>query len=190
MGHSQTNKSESREKILRAAADRFREFGVNGIGLDALMKEAGLTHGGFYRHFSSREELVGEAIEKALQDGSRNVQDTVSRGKELSLEGLVDAYLSKRHRDNLASSCAVTSLSADTIRSNEHGRSAYTRQVKAYLDLLNGLIEKKEGSEEKVVLALSTLVGALSISRAVNDPKLSREILKTTAKELKSYLQS
>ncbi len=185
MGHSQSNKIENHDKIVRIAANRFRELGVDGVGVDGLMKEAGLTHGGFYRHFSSREELVGEAIEKALEDGSRNVQETVSKGQELSLEGLVGAYLSKRHRDNLANSCAVTSLSSDTIRSNERGRSAYTRQVERYLDLLIGLISGNEKeSRKKAISTLSTLVGALSMARAVNDKKLSREILKSAAGDL------
>src|SRR5258707_1291662 len=79
MGHSKAEKAESHDRIVRTAATRFREIGVNGIGLADLMKEAGLTHGGFYRHFASRDELVAEAIERALHDGSKGAFEAVAK---------------------------------------------------------------------------------------------------------------
>jgi TetR/AcrR family transcriptional repressor of nem operon len=189
MGHSKAEKAQSHARIVKNAAARFREQGVEGIGVADLMKESGLTHGGFYRHFGSRDELVAEAIEQALRDGAQAV-DAIARLRNAPLASLVDAYLSAAHRDNLATSCAVTTLAGDVARSNDRARTAYTRQVGMYLDLLTRLIaaERKKSKRAKAIAALSTLVGAVSMARAVNDEKLSREILKAAADELKAQL--
>src|SRR6478736_4736355 len=125
MGYSQADKVESHDRIVHIAATRFRENGLNGIGVAELMKDAGLTHGGFYRHFASRDELVAEAIERALSEGAQAVAAT-AEAPHCPLDALVDAYLSRTHRDNLATSCAVTTLAADVARSNERARAAYT----------------------------------------------------------------
>ena len=190
MGHSQADKDESHDRILRVAAARFRESGVDGIGVADLMKDAGLTHGGFYRHFASRDELVAEAIECALRDGGQRTVDVVETSKQSPLAALVDGYLSTAHRDSLATSCAVATLAADVARSNDGARSAYTRQVGTYLELLTKLIagDKQRSRRMKAIAALSTLVGAVSMARAVNDEKLSREILKSAADQLKAQL--
>jgi TetR/AcrR family transcriptional repressor of nem operon len=189
MGKSQKDKAESHDRIVQVAAARFRETGIDGVGVADLMKDAGMTHGGFYRHFASREELVTEGVEQALSDGSR-VVETLANSDQASLKILVDGYLSTMHRDNLTSSCAVTTLVSDVARSNDHTRSAYTRQVGLYVALLTKLIagEKQKKKRTKAISALATLVGALSMARAVNDETLSREILKSAADELKMQL--
>jgi len=189
VGHSQADKAESHDRIVQVAAARFRENGVGGIGVADLMKDAGLTHGGFYRHFASRDELVAEAIERALGDGARAVA-AVAKVPDRPLAALLDAYLSTAHRDALATSCAVTTLAADVARCNQSARSAYTRQVEAYLELLTGLISSnaQRARRRKALAALSALVGAVSMARAVNDDELSREILKSVADELKAAL--
>lgn len=192
MGHSKANKEQSHARIVQTAAARFREAGVEGVGVADLMKDAGLTHGGFYRHFASRDELVAEAVERALSDGGRAVEAVAASkaSRQTVACALVDAYLSTAHRDGLATSCAVTTLAGDVARSNERARSAYTRQVETYLELLANLAaeEKSKAKRTKAIAALSTLVGAVSLSRAVNDEKLSREILKAAADELKALL--
>ncbi|RSZ45984.1 MULTISPECIES: TetR/AcrR family transcriptional regulator [unclassified Variovorax] len=192
MGHSKANKEQSHARIVQTAAARFREEGVDGVGVSDLMKEAGLTHGGFYRHFASRDELVAEAVESALSDGSRAVEAVAASkaSRQVVAATLVDAYLSTAHRDSLATSCAVTTLAGDVARSNERARAAYTQQVNTYLDLLANLAaaEKSKGKRAKAIAALSSLVGAVSLSRAVNDEALSREILKAAADELKALL--
>ena len=188
MGHSREDKAASHDRIVQMAAKRFREQGVDRIGVADLMRDAGLTHGGFYRHFASRDELVVAAIERALGQGSRAVE-AVAKIKEAPLAAVVDGYLSAAHRDTLATSCAVATLAGDVARSNDRARSAYTRQVEIYLELLTKLIAgNKQRRRRKAIAALSTLVGALSISRAVNDEKLSQEILKSAADELKAQL--
>ena len=98
MGHSRAEKAESHDRIVKVAATRFRENGVEGVGVADLMKDAGLTHGGFYRHFASRDELVAEAIERALGEGSQAVT-AVAQAQDCPLDALVDGYLSIAHRD-------------------------------------------------------------------------------------------
>lgn len=192
MGHSKANKEQSHERIVQTASARFREEGVDGLGVADLMKEAGLTHGGFYRHFASRDELVAEAVECALSDGGRAVEAVAAskESREVVAGRLVDAYLSTAHRDGLATSCAVTTLAGDVARSNERTRAAYTRQVNTYLELLAKLAaaEKSTVKRAKAIAALSSLVGAVSLARAVNDEALSREILKGAGDELKALL--
>ena len=193
MGHSKAEKVESHDRIVKVASERFRELGVDGIGVADLMQEAGLTHGGFYRHFGSRDDLVTEAIERALRDGSQGAFDAVAKSKlpkQALLFALVDWYLSIGHRDGRATGCAVTALAGDVARSGERARSAYTRQVDAYLDLFMTLIngDKPKPKRAKAITAWATLVGAVSMARAVNDDKLSREILKTASDELKALL--
>ena len=193
MGHSQENKADSHDRIVRTAAARFRELGVDGLGVADLMKEAGLTHGGFYRHFASRDVLVAEAVERALHDGAQGAFDAVAASKlpkRALLFALIDWYLGSTHRDALATSCAVTSLAADVARSGARPRAAYTRQVEAYLALFAQLIdvEPPKLARSRAVATWATLVGALSMARAVDDEKLSHEILKTAADELKARL--
>jgi len=192
MGRSQADKAESHARIVRTTASRFRESGIEGMGVADLMKEAGLTHGGFYRHFASRDELVAEAVEMALRDGGQAVEKIrqLKHPPATVMALLVDGYLSATHRDNLATSCAVTTLAGDVSRSNGRARAAYTRQVDIYLEVLTGLVtgEKQKGKRAKAITALATLVGAVSMARAVDDDKLSREILKSAAEELKAQL--
>jgi TetR/AcrR family transcriptional repressor of nem operon len=192
MGHSKTDKQRSRERIVKTAAKAFRERGVEGIGLADLMKAAGLTHGGFYGHFASRDELIAEAVELALGEGGGAMASIVEgkSSRKTALAQLIDAYLSLAHRDQLGTSCAVATMANDVSRSGARCRSAYTRQVGRYLDLLVGLIatEERKSRRARAMAALSTLVGAVSMARAVNDEKLSRELLKAAADELKKQL--
>jgi len=192
MGHSKAQKEKTHQRIVKTAAARFRERGVDGIGLADLMKQADLTHGGFYAHFASREELVAEAVECALRDGGEAVAAIASTKQSPAavLRLLVDAYLSLAHRDGWATSCAVATLAGDVARSSARARKAYTRQVGKYLELLTRLVatDKRRSRRARAIAALAALVGAVSMARAVNDEKLSREILKSAADELKAQL--
>jgi TetR/AcrR family transcriptional repressor of nem operon len=189
MGHSKAEKAENHERIVQVAAGIFRELGLDGISVADLMQSAGLTHGGFYRHFDTRDDLVAEAVERALEDGSA-AADAIAANPRSSIATVVDAYLSLAHRDNIASSCAVSALANDVARSTDRARSAYSQQVGRYASLIAGLIahmpQKKRRST--ALAALATLVGAVSLARAVNDEALSREILKSAADDLKARL--
>src|SRR5258706_5640890 len=189
MGHSQEEKEQHHGRIVRVAAARFREDGVGGVGVAELMQEAGLTHGGFYRHFASRDDLVAEAIACALRDGGQAVAALANLEHD-ALRKLIEAYLSDKHRDDLATSCAVATLAADVTRCNHAARTAYTNQVSTYLEILTKLIagESSRARRKKAIAALSTLVGAVSLARAVNDKALSSEILDDARDELQAQL--
>ena len=189
MGHSRANKRKHHEQIVGVAASRFREDGVDRVGVADLMHDAGLTHGGFYRHFESRDELVAEAVERALHDGGQAMA-AVAESPQDPLGAVIDAYLSTSHRDNLRTSCAVTTLATDVARSNPRARAAYTRQVGVYIDMLVGLLPPGSDAPRRAaaIAALSTLVGAVSMARAVDDEALSDEILASAATELKAQL--
>jgi TetR/AcrR family transcriptional repressor of nem operon len=190
VGHSKADKLASRARIVKVAADMFRERGVHGIGLVELMDHAQLTHGGFYKHFESREELVAEAVERALADGSA-VANAIAARPEATIGSVIDAYLSLAHRDNVAASCAVTTLAGDVARSNDRSRTAYTHQVERYVALIAKLVGHLKGKKRRAsaLAALATLVGAVSMARAVNDEQLSTEILTATAEKLKELLR-
>lgn len=190
MGHSRANKRQHHEQIVGVAASRFREDGIEGVGVADLMHDAGLTHGGFYRHFESRDDLVAEAVERALHDGGQAMA-AVAESPLDPLGAVIDAYLSTTHRDNLASSCAVTTLAADVARSNPRVRAAYTAQVGVYIEMLVSLLQPGPIDRRRAtaISALSTLVGAVSMARAVDDEELSREILASAASELKASLR-
>jgi TetR/AcrR family transcriptional repressor of nem operon len=186
MARSQAEKDASHRRIVKAAAAQIRRDGVDAVRVSELMREAGLTHGGFYRHFGSREDLIDEAIEAALTDGSRQADTGESLDPSAQLAQIIDGYVSKAHRDNPQVGCAVAALPADVLRCGSRARHAYSRQVRRYIDRLVGLIRGVEPDAERdeAILTLSALVGAVAMARAVDDAELSDEILTRTANAL------
>ena len=152
-----------------------------------LMKEAGLTHGGFYRRFGSRDQLVAEAAQLALRQGSEPTMAAGRLGGCRGYTALVDGYLSERHRDHPESGCGVAGVAVDVARAGGASRASYTRQVKVCLAVLADLIHNpdRKVKEREAVLTLSALVGAISMARAVDDPDLSQQILAAAAAALK-----
>jgi TetR/AcrR family transcriptional regulator, transcriptional repressor for nem operon len=190
MGSSQADKAASHERIVTAAAARVRRDGVAGISVAELMSEAGLTHGGFYRHFASRDELIAEAVEAALAHGSRRTDAAAELGGIPALTAIIDGYLSQLHRDKPESGCAVAALPSDVARGDQRTRDAYTAQVQRYLDLLDALLPEDDRGvrRDDALLTLAALVGAVSLARAVADGELSDEILAGTAHALRRQL--
>jgi len=188
MGHSQSEKEASHERILRIAAKRFRELGLAGLSVADLMEAAGLTHGGFYRHFESREALVAQAVAVALAEGQERVGVEPHPEAGVTLEGLLDAYLAEAHRDSPGEGCAVAALAADAARSDAKTRAVFTRQLKRNLTSTSQLLRGSVGDTERsrAILIWSALVGALTLARAVNEKRLSTEILAAVRAELKA----
>ena len=185
MGTSQTEKAISHQRIVEIAAARMRERGIDGISVADIMKEAGLTHGGFYRHFGSRDDLVVEAVTYALSEGSARTRDATGDDGR-ALRAVIDGYLSTTHRDHPETGCAVAGLGEDVARATAGAREAYAQQVQRYLDLLVSVDAKASAYDtRRAVLTLSALVGALLIARAVDDPALSRKMLSETAQAIK-----
>jgi TetR/AcrR family transcriptional repressor of nem operon len=182
MGHSQQDKAASHDRVVRIAAARFREAGLGGPGVADLMQEAGLTHGGFYRHFGSRDDLVAEAVEHMRTQFEGRMTAVAENG----LTRLIDEYLTENHRDAPATGCAVVAVGGDMARSNQRARAAYTHQVELYLELIGELVEEHSDSaaRQRAIVTLSAMVGSMLIARAVNKEDLSREFLDTVRHHL------
>ena len=185
MGYSKAQKARTHKRIIAIASKRFREKGLAGFGIAELMKEAGLTVGGFYKHFDSRDDLVAEGINSAFGGWKRRVEATKSSGPPMSYEKLIDEYLNEAHRDNPGTGCAFSALAPEIARSDKRTRALTSEQVRNDLQLIVGLLpgEDKRAARSRAILTFSALVGAMALARAVSDEALSREILKT-AKEL------
>ena len=186
VGNSQADKAASHERIVKTASRRMRRDGIDSVSVAELMNEAGLTHGGFYRHFGSRDDLVAEAIDTALAHGSERIQAAAKLGGPAALAAIIDGYLSPLHRDKPETGCAVAALPSDIARTNPRARTAYSRQVRSYLDLLAELAPARDPDEGHLILA--ALVGALVLARAVDDRRLSDEILESAARALHRHL--
>ncbi|MEU9288667.1 TetR/AcrR family transcriptional regulator [Streptomyces sp. NPDC048275] len=187
MGHSQAEKAATRERVLRIASRKVRTEGVTRPGIADLMKEAGLTHGGFYKHFDSRDDLITQAAAIALAEGSAKMERAARKNEQDARAGLVDAYLTKQHRDAPATGCALVPLGASAGRGDQHFKEAYEKQVRTYLELIAGLDDNVEDARAEAMLTLSALVGAVLMSRAVADKDFSDELLETVSKQLKRY---
>jgi TetR/AcrR family transcriptional repressor of nem operon len=193
MRHSKAEKAKTHERIVAIASKRFRKEGLAGIGIADLMKDAGLTVGGFYKHFNSRDALVAEAVGSALELWKRQVDAAASGGPPVTYESLVDEYLSEAHRNHPGTGCPVSALAGDLARSDKRTRALVSRKIRDNIELLTTLIRNTNemddgGARVQAVLTYCALVGAIGIARAVSDEQLSNEILKTVARRLKNLV--
>ncbi len=188
MGYSKAQKARTHQRIVAIASKRFREKGLAGFGIAELMKEAGLTVGGFYKHFDSRDDLVGEAVNSAFGGWKHRVDAAQSGGPPVSYEKLIDDYLNEAHRDNPGTGCAFSALAPEIARSDKRTRSLTSEQVRNDIQLIAALTpaKNKRTARSRAILTFSALVGAMALARAVSDKALSREILKTVAQLLKN----
>jgi TetR/AcrR family transcriptional repressor of nem operon len=187
MGHSQTQKSKNHDRIVRTAAKRFRQRGLEGVGIADLMKEVGLTVGGFYKHFDSREDLVVEALRSALGSLRRQAKAGASGGSPLIYANVVDNYLSEAHRDHPGTGCPVGALAGEIARGGKRTRALLTEEIRTSLRLIVDLIPSRDEGQPRstAILTYSALVGAIGLARVVSDQALSREILKSVSELLK-----
>jgi TetR/AcrR family transcriptional repressor of nem operon len=169
----------NRERILDAAAQLFRERGFEGIGVADLMKEAGLTHGGFYGHFSSKDDLIAQASARELTRSLAHWSKVGDRASGDRLSAIAALYLTSTHRDNPGAGCVLAALGPDVSRQGPAVRHAVTDYVRSVCDLLTKLVpaKSKAARRQKAISAYATLVGAMVLARAVNDRALSQEIL-------------
>jgi TetR/AcrR family transcriptional repressor of nem operon len=177
MRHSREDKAASHERIVAIAAARIRESGTEQPGVAEIMRAAGLTHGGFYKHFGSRDELIVEAVERALTDTESKVPE-LTAGVADPLAAFADAYLSVAHRDDAATGCGVVALGTDMPRVGGPAQEAYRAQVERYLAYLEQLLEgDDEETRRRATVTLSAMVGAVMIARALGPTARSEEIL-------------
>jgi len=178
MRKSREEAAETRKRIVRAAACKFREKGIGATGLTDLMKAAGLTHGGFYKHFASKDELVAEATAEAV-DAAIDEWLTGSP----TIAAAVGAYLSTRHRDDPASGCPLAAVGSELSRSSKKVREA---AAEGFVRLVEFLARKADtvDARQRAVAAAATMIGALTMSRVVTDQGLSAEILREAQRSL------
>lgn len=169
----------NRERIIDAAARLFRERGFDGIGVAELMNEVGLTHGGFYGHFASKDDLEVQACTRALARSLTLWKRRSERVQDNPLSAIADVYLSAGHRDDPGAGCLLAALGSDVWRRSPGIRHAVTEYLNSAFDLLTGLVpgRSKAARRRKAIDTYARLVGALVLARAVDDDALSREIL-------------
>jgi AcrR family transcriptional regulator len=178
-------KEATHERIVEVAARAIRRSGYGGTGVADIMKEAGLTHGGFYAHFASREEMLAEAADRAGADGLAALEHIVaSVPQNQALAALLRAYLSKEHVEGVESGCAVAALGSEMPRQSPEVRRVATRRIKEMIDLVARQSPDwgQQGAHEQALVTAATMVGALLLARAVDDPKLSDAIRKAALK--------
>jgi TetR/AcrR family transcriptional repressor of nem operon len=175
---SKEQAAENREAVLEAAARLFRERGFDGVGVDAVMAEAGLTHGGFYRSFGSKDALVAEACAR----GFRQIDDFWGGFAARPGKGLAAAaawYLSRRHCDAPGDGCVMAALAADAGRCGPAARAVFTAGLERWVSHLARLLPHASEARrrEAALTKIATMVGAVAIARAVGDQSLADEIL-------------
>jgi TetR/AcrR family transcriptional regulator, transcriptional repressor for nem operon len=178
---SKEQAAKNREDILKAASRLMRERGIAGVGVDALTEAAGMTHGSLYSQFGSKERLVEEAVAHAIAVKGQQVPEA------FALSDYVSEYLSAAHRDEPGTGCPFAALCCEMPRQTRGVRERFTAGVRGMVGLLSGRMGsglQPRQREEKALTTVASLVGALVLARAVNDPKLSDDILRATRNAL------
>lgn len=183
---SRDKAAENREKILHSASRLFREKGFDGIGVAELMKDAGLTHGGFYGHFASKGDLVEKACADALEKSAQKWERLAERAPEAPAGAIVRSYLSGAHRDHPGHGCLLAALGADVGRQEAPVRRTFAEGLEALAGILAPLLPGGSEAErrDEALATIAGLVGAIVLARAVGDETLSEEILVATARQL------
>lgn len=180
MGVRQERKRESRERILGVASKMLSERGLAGAGVASIMSEAGLTHGGFYVHFDSRRDLVGQVLGRAAE-GTRGwfLRGLSGFTGVEWVQAAVKRYLTPRHRDNPASGCLIAGLSGDVAREDEDIREIFERELEVLIQEFSGRLDGEvDDPEERSIAILALCAGGINLSRAVGDRRLSNRILR------------
>ncbi|MFB9261948.1 TetR/AcrR family transcriptional regulator [Bradyrhizobium erythrophlei] len=180
MRYSKEHKQETHARIVRKASVRLRERGAHGIGVADLMKDAGLTHGGFYAHFDSREALVIEAFNYAMDRSTerwRKVAEEMPPEKRLG--AIVDLYLTELHRDDPGHGCAIPSLGAEVARESPKTRKAFALKLEQMVDMMADQIldVPRKTARKQAMATLATMMGTIVMSRIAGNGELSDEIL-------------
>ncbi|MGC4393657.1 TetR/AcrR family transcriptional regulator [Agrobacterium sp. M50-1] len=183
---SRVQAEENRERVINVASRLFREHGFDGIGLKDLMKGAGLTQGGFYKQFASKDDLAALASRRALESATRRWSDAAADTSD-PLESIIGFYLSKDHSGEKAEGCPLVALGADAARQTAEVRRPFEDGIRAHFEVLEELIgDDGDGARsEKAMAILSMMVGAVTLSRIIEDELLSTRVLDAAASEVR-----
>lgn len=179
--YSTDHKEKTHAAIVDAAAERIRSGGFDALGVASIMAEAGLTHGGFYAHFPSRDALLAAAVTRLFEKACESVGWFGEKYGEAALEKYVDFYLSPRHRDDIANGCPIPSLAGDAQRAAPQVRAAWEAGLDKLAERLGQLIPK--GGKKAALALYGEMVGVLSVSRTI-DVKQSNELLAAKRKTI------
>ncbi len=176
---SREQAAKNREHVVDTAARLFREKGYSGIGVADLMKEAGLTHGGFYGNFDSKEDLMGAACERAFAGTGERWGEMIARDPDTALAGIVASYLSRKHVAHPGQGCVMAALGGDMARLSDPLKAVTAAGLRSQIDLLAPLMAGGSAEEQRraAMAAYAGMVGALVLARAVSDAALGDAIL-------------
>jgi TetR/AcrR family transcriptional repressor of nem operon len=178
---------ENRQQVIGTAARLLRERGFDGIGLADIMKNAGLTHGGFYRNFASKDDLVIKASERAIADTQAVLEDGLAQTPQDRFRTLIELYVSSTHRDSTGSGCILPALAADAARRKDPDlRAAFTSAIQYYLEQIAKLSSASTANRchRHPAAILSEMVGAIILSRVVSDAHLGNSLLSAVVADL------
>ena len=175
---SRQQAAENRKRVIETAGRLFRENGFDGIGLKDLMAGAGLTQGGFYKQFASKDELVALATHQALASAAERWSAAIAAQPGDALSAVTDLYLSEGHSSERADGCPIVALGSDAARQGPEVKAAFEAGIRAQLDMISGWLGEREADAMAV---LATMVGAVLLSRIVNDETLSRRFLEAAS---------
>ena len=184
---SRIQAAENRQTVIDVASRLFRERGFDGIGLKDLMEGAGLTQGAFYKQFASKEDLAAQASRRALESATRRWSAATAANPEDPLGAVIAFYLSTGHREEKMDGCPIVALGSDAARQGADVKASFEAGIKAHLEVLGRLLAETDGEEPngKAMAILSTMVGALTLSRVVNDPDLAQGFLSTAVEHVR-----
>jgi TetR/AcrR family transcriptional repressor of nem operon len=180
MRYSKEHKLETHARIVKKASVRLREKGAHGIGVADLMKDAGLTHGGFYAHFDSREALVVEAFSYAMDRSIERWRKLAEQSlPEKRLATIVESYLTPLHRDDPGRGCAVPALGAEIARESPKTRKAFAAKLEQMIDIITVQIPDipRKTARKQAMASLATMLGTMVLARAAGNGEFSDEIL-------------
>lgn len=177
----------NRETVINVASRLFREHGFDGIGLKDLMKGAGLTQGGFYKQFESKDDLAALASRRAMEGATRRWSSVVASSPD-PLQGVIDFYLSAGHRGETGDGCPLVALGSDAARQSKDVRKPFQDGIKGHLKVIEEMLSKSGDDDDaprKAMAMLALMVGAVTLSRIVTDEKLADRLLEAAAVEAK-----
>jgi TetR/AcrR family transcriptional regulator, transcriptional repressor for nem operon len=188
---SRAQAAANRNHVIDVASQLFREHGFDGIGLKDLMAAAGLTQGAFYKQFASKDDLIAQASAKAIEASAlRWAQATAAKPKD-PLGAIAAFYLSDGHRNARMEGCPFVALAADAARQGSDVKAVFEDGIKRSIEMLSGLIAKSGGTGKatrRAMAVLSTMVGAVTLARAINDEKMASQILQAAAENVLSTI--
>jgi TetR/AcrR family transcriptional repressor of nem operon len=184
---SRVQAAENRQAVINVASQLFRERGFDGIGLKDLMQGAGLTQGAFYKQFASKEDLVAQASRRALESAFRRWSAAAEANPQDPLGAVIAFYLSMAHRAERMDGCPIVALGADAARQGADVKASFEAGIREHLETLSRWIGDADRVEStgKAMAILSTMVGAVVLSRAVNDERLARQFLQAAAESVR-----